>query len=484
MAVGGEFGATTGTQLLLQPRGGARDGGPRNFQHSIRNGVALADLAADLGEDAEVLAALYPTRRLRLWGSTPTDQRNNAKAKALRDRREGDHVLFYADTGFFARARIVHLFRNPAAASKVWGSDADGRTWEHMMALDDVEEFGEPVPAGPILRALAVPAPLRSLTLAGVSDYARVAPLLPPASGEAAPAPRARLTRSGLFTALSQLSTHRLDGVPSRHQPLTLLWAIGQLAAGRSRLVEWREFRSATAPILERFGLPESRVSPEHPFWHLRGSGLWEVDGLDGQPTKTPRLTLLEQENPAGGFSREAARLLNDPTVRGRAVRTLLTHYLAQLDHVALLADVGLSGYDTATGAPDGGAQGKASRREVTAQRIVRDTQVAREVKALYDHQCQICGTQLQTSRGPYSEGAHIRGLGAPHNGPDHASNLMCLCPNDHVLFDTFTIYIDRHGVVRSAVDQSRVGELRQHALHNINPEHLCYHRQLCGYDE
>jgi predicted restriction endonuclease len=280
--------------------------------------------------------------------------------------------------------------------------------------------------------------------------------------------------------------------VPSRHKPLALLWAIGQVATGQSRLIEWRDFRAGMTPILQRYGRPESYVSPEHPFWHLRSSGLWEVVGLDGHPTKTPRLALLDQENPPAGLTIDAAGLLKDPAVRGRAVRTLLTRYLADVDHAALLADVGLPGYDSATGAMEierqlvivDGEHGQTSRREATTQRIMRDPQVAQSVKALHDHRCQVCGMRLQTRNGGYSEAAHIRGLGAPHDGPDHLMNLLCLCPNDHVLFDTFTIYVDREGIVRFAEDQSPIGVLRRHPRHDINPEHLSYHRQLCGYDE
>jgi putative restriction endonuclease len=77
-----------------------------------------------------------------------------------------------------------------------------------------------------------------------------------------------------------------------------------------------------------------------------------------------------------------------------------------------------------------------APRQETTVVRIVRDTQQTRTIKALYDYRCQICGIRLEGSAGPYAEAAHIRPLGAPHNGPDTLGNLLCLCANHHVLFD------------------------------------------------
>lgn len=47
-----------------------------------------------------------------------------------------------------------------------------------------------------------------------------------------------------------------------------------------------------------------------------------------------------------------------------------------------------------------------------------------------------MCGVRLEGAAGPYAERAHIRPLGSPHDGPDDESNILCLCPNHHALFD------------------------------------------------
>jgi hypothetical protein len=62
-----------------------------------------------------------------------------------------------------------------------------------------------------------------------------------------------------------------------------------------------------------------------------------------------------------------------------------------------------------------------------------------------------MCGTRLEGLAGPYAEAAHIRPLGAPHHGPDTPENILCLCPNHHVLLD--------HGGVGIGEDLSLVGE-------------------------
>lgn len=114
---------------------------------------------------------------------------------------------------------------------------------------------------------------------------------------------------------------------------------------------------------------------------------------------------------------------------------------------------------------------------ETTVQRIVRNTAIATEVKVMHDHTCQICGLQLVTAAGPYAEAAHIRGLGAPHHGPDSIDNILCLCPNHHVLFDNGGIYIDANEVVRRAGTHQALGQLRTIASHTIKPQHIEYHR-------
>lgn len=112
-------------------------------------------------------------------------------------------------------------------------------------------------------------------------------------------------------------------------------------------------------------------------------------------------------------------------------------------------------------------------RRDMRVSRIIRDTAQSKKIKALYNHKCQMCGTRLECPAGPYSEAAHIRPLGTPHNGPDTEDNLLCLCPNHHVLFD--------NGAITIAKDLSLIGgpgKLTLHRDHAISEEYLTYHRE------
>jgi putative restriction endonuclease len=99
-------------------------------------------------------------------------------------------------------------------------------------------------------------------------------------------------------------------------------------------------------------------------------------------------------------------------------------------------------------------------------------------VKHVHDYNCQVCGTRLITPAGPYAEGAHIRALGIPHNGPDVLENLLCLCPNDHVRFDAGAIYIDDTLLVRESASDMSLGALRLRRGHTPNRNYLTYHRE------
>ncbi|MER8262801.1 HNH endonuclease [Streptomyces griseus] len=298
------------------------------------------------------------------------------------------------------------------------------------------------------------------------------------------------LTPKLLMHRLRKLKVHQVNGRRSRHKPLSLLWGISRIAAGKHRLARWGEFRDEVGGLMVEFGHPESSVSPEYPFWHLHTSRLWDVRGITAEQAVKTQTATFDRLAPEAGMTEEAARLLDDPFVRSQAVAVLRETYLADVDQHALMGRLGLAGYESASGigAPDGVEErveeaDPVERRDFTGSRIVRDIRLVRKVKRLHADRCQACGLQLATRFGTYSQGAHIRGLGHPHDGPDELQNLLVLCPNHHVQFDALAIYIDTHGIVRQTADGSSIGALRRHPAHHISEAHLRYHRALCGRD-
>ncbi|MET9899785.1 HNH endonuclease [Streptomyces sp. NPDC006446] len=295
-----------------------------------------------------------------------------------------------------------------------------------------------------------------------------------------------QMTARVLMDRLGNLQVHQNNGRPTRHKPLALLWALARVANGRPRLASWRQFRDEVGGLLAEFGLPESSATPEYPFRHLRTSGLWELHGLPPENSAKAHAVSFHKLNSQAGLTEQAADLLRDPFVGTQAIAVLRETYLADVDQHALMERLGLAGYESASGVPDDiedleGESGPAGRRTALLSRIVRNTELAAQVKLLHDDRCQVCGLQLSTRFGTYSQAAHIRGLGRPHHGPDKLSNLLVLCPNHHVQFDALAIYIDADGTVRTTKDDVPIGELRRHPAHRINETHLHYHRALCG---
>jgi|TARA_B110000503_G_scaffold45515_1_gene74436 putative restriction endonuclease len=119
-------------------------------------------------------------------------------------------------------------------------------------------------------------------------------------------------------------------------------------------------------------------------------------------------------------------------------------------------------------------------RRKGTVMRIVRDTQIALLVKELYNFECQVCKIAIKTKSGFYAEGAHIKPLGKPHNGDDSLKNLLCLCPNHHVMFDKGTYSISDDLKLIGGIEK---GLLHVDKKHQIDKANLNYHRKIHGYD-
>lgn len=122
--------------------------------------------------------------------------------------------------------------------------------------------------------------------------------------------------------------------------------------------------------------------------------------------------------------------------------------------------------------APEG--EENPQRKEGRVTRTVRSTEVADHVKELYDYMCQVCGITLDTPAGPYAESCHIKPLGRPHDGPDKVGNVLCLCPNCHVLFDEGAVWLtDKLRVASSNRD------LKLHDTHKLDTACIRYHRGM-----
>lgn len=114
------------------------------------------------------------------------------------------------------------------------------------------------------------------------------------------------------------------------------------------------------------------------------------------------------------------------------------------------------------------------SRKEYVINKIIRETKTAQFIKQLYNDTCQICGTQIKSPVSTYSEAAHIKSLGKPHNGPDTKENIICLCPNHHKMFDLGIISMDDNFNILGLENE----KLTINPKHKIDLDLIKYHRE------
>lgn len=119
-------------------------------------------------------------------------------------------------------------------------------------------------------------------------------------------------------------------------------------------------------------------------------------------------------------------------------------------------------------------------RRIRSASLIVRNQRLAAALKQAYDNTCSFCGTRLCIGgRKFYSEAAHVRQLGSPGYGPDRKTNMIVLCPNHHIQFDSGAIRLKRSGNGYRVVCSDENDELHGRFLklkHDLDPGHVAWH--------
>jgi putative restriction endonuclease len=272
-----------------------------------------------------------------------------------------------------------------------------------------------------------------------------------------------------VLAQFAALRVWRRGGERAPHKPLLVLWALGRVARGESRLAPYAEVDRALERLLREFGPLRRSVHPELPFWHLQTDGLWEIPGAEhlrvrAGSSNPPRGELLAR-GAVGGFTPEVeAALRADPVLMSAVAHAVLDAHFPASVHEDLLAAVGLDEVPAAVS---------------TATRRRRDPQFRLRVLTAYERRCAVCGFDVRLGDVALGlDAAHIRWHQA--GGPDTVENGLALCVLHHKLFDrgAFTL-TDTHRVELSEQLHGGVGFAAQlldfHGRPIREPQTLAY---------
>ncbi len=128
----------------MQPARRSEKDVAQHYQDTIVNPVVFDD-HADLLQPGvlDQLKQLFPDGAAEMWGVVPGKKEVNlSKIKKM---RPGDWVFFSGDKRLYYGGTIALMWRNRDLATRLWGTDHAGSTWEYMYALSGTRGFDIPI---------------------------------------------------------------------------------------------------------------------------------------------------------------------------------------------------------------------------------------------------------------------------------------------------------------------------------------------------
>lgn len=244
--------------------------------------------------------------------------------------------------------------------------------------------------------------------------------------------------REELLARLARLHVARSAGQRKPHKPLLFLCALQRLIARGERDFRFVDVARQIEPLLRHYAPPvKSSHSPELPYWHLQGDGVWEVpqaEQLKRSASGFPRMSALRYSY--GRIpERFSKALLADPELVERAIQLLLDNHFEPSLHEDLRAAIGIEPGRARPAYQDPlefVAEAHASH-EFSVR--ARPRSFREEVLAAYDQRCAVTGYQALLAGSAFClEAAHVRWHS--QGGPSSVDNGLALTPTLHKLFD------------------------------------------------
>tara|TARA_B110000196_G_scaffold47327_1_gene37853 strand:+ start:1024 stop:2454 length:1431 start_codon:yes stop_codon:yes gene_type:complete len=419
------------------------------------------------------------------WGVT--NGRNNCNYKQWLEMNAGDICLFSRDKHFFSACRVVTKFKNYDFAFNLWknneklkGSDPN-ETWENMFLLDQIQEINIPTTSVTkvILKNNLEPYKehyiFQRYQLLNKSNSQKVIDILK--------------LNNILSESQHDFTFGHIDSVsvgdifPSRLE-LSKSGVHGPAQAGI-----WGRESEGSCSIVLSGGYEDDIDNLD--YISYTGQGGQDSKGRqvnDQEFTRGNRGLQLCQEHKLPVRVSRGFQVTNGPD---KGYRYDGLYYVTSYEITRGKSGFKICRFHLESELSLENLEGKLSeslpdnyespeRKESTTNRIIRSVGNREKIKKLHKSRCQVCGTFLKKPDDTgIAIGAHIKGLGKPHNGPDTLDNMLCLCPNHHAQFDAFSFYIDPDDLAIHGLDDEVGEKLITAKGHKINKEFLSYHKSL-----
>lgn len=131
-------------RIVMQPARRSEKDVDQHYQDTIVNPVVFDDHADLLdASTVEQLKQLFPDGQAQMWGVVPG--KRDVNVSRIKKMRPGDWVFFSGDKRIYFGGTIALMWRNKELATRLWGTDHAGSTWEYMYALSGTRGFDIPI---------------------------------------------------------------------------------------------------------------------------------------------------------------------------------------------------------------------------------------------------------------------------------------------------------------------------------------------------
>ena len=154
------------------------------------------------------------------------------------------------------------------------------------------------------------------------------------------------MDREEIAQSFQAIKVWKRKGVSAPHKPLLILYALGKLLRGESRLIPFSEVDEVLGGLLKKFGPENSSQRTVLPFWRLQNDGIWEIpaahkvrENSRGDAVRSD----LFQYNVTGGITKSIARRIRkDSVLMSEIISNVLESHFPPHDHERILEAVGI----------------------------------------------------------------------------------------------------------------------------------------------